>query len=62
MKRQRVIRTATPENGYWKQNNRTEELELALHDGFTVVMCNVIRRKDGQEWLEYILEQEIEED
>ena len=61
MKVQKVIRTATPGVGYWLDVNKTLDLQDALNDGFTVVMCNTIRRKDGEEWLEYIVEKEDKE-
>lgn len=61
MKVQKVIRTGTPDIGYWKDGYRVQDLQNALDDGFMVVMCNTIRRKDGQEWLEYIVEKEEKE-
>jgi len=56
---QKVVRTATPENGIWYDDNKTKYLQDLLMEGYRVVMCNTIRRKDGQEWLEYILEKEV---
>ena len=61
MKVQKVIRTATPSSGYWAEGTKTQDLKNALDDGFRVVMCNPIRRKDGEEWLEYIVEKEEKE-
>ena len=61
MKVQRVIRTATPDVGYWRDSYRMQDLQDALNNGFIVVMCNTIKRKDGQEWLEYIVEKEEKE-
>lgn len=61
MKVQKVIRTATPDIGYWRDNFRIQDLQGALDDGYMVVMCNTIRRKDGEEWLEYIVEKEEKE-
>lgn len=62
MKVQKVIRTATPNIGYYADYNKIRDLQDALKDGFRVVMCNTIRRKDGEEWLEYIVEKEDKED
>ena len=56
---QKVVRTTTPENGFWYDDNKTKYLRDLLEEGYRVVMCNTIRRKDGQEWLEYILEKEV---
>ena len=61
MKVQKVIRTATPDIGYWRDNFRIQDLQDALDDGYMVVMCNTIRRKGGEEWLEYIVEKEAKE-
>jgi hypothetical protein len=55
---QKVVRTACPENSYWSQAEKVHYLQDALDEGYRVVMCNVIRRKDGEQWLEYIVEKE----
>ena len=56
MKKQKVVRTAPTETGYWYQPSRMEHLEEALNEGYVVVMCNPIGKD-----LEYILEKEFEE-
>ena len=56
MKKQKVVRTAPPEIGYWYQRDRMKYLEEALNEGYVVVMCNPIGKD-----LEYILEKEFEE-
>ena len=56
MKKQKVVRTAPTESGYWYQPSRMEHLEEALNEGYVVVMCNPIGKD-----LEYILEKEFEE-
>ena len=61
MKVQKVIRTAPPGIRYWRESYKVEYLQDALDDGFRVVMCNTIRLKDGEEWLEYIIEKEEKE-
>lgn len=61
MKVQKVIRTATPAHEYWTEGCKVRDLQDALNNGFTVIMCNTIRRKDGEEWLEYIVEKEVKE-
>lgn len=48
MKVQKVIRTATPAIGYYADYNKIRDLQDAL--------------KDGEEWLEYIVEKEDKED
>jgi hypothetical protein len=55
---QKVVRTACPESGYWMQKERINYLQEALAEGYRVVMCNLIQRKDGEQWLEYIVEKE----
>lgn len=61
MKKQKVVRTATPSTGYWNDPKRYNQLNELLLLGWTVVMCNTISRKDGEQWLEYIVEKEVEE-
>ena len=56
MKKQKVVRTAPTEIGYWYQRDRMKYLEEALNEGYVVVMCNPIGKD-----LEYILEKEFEE-
>ena len=56
MKKQKVVRTAPTENGYWYRKDRMKYLEEALNEGYVVVMCNPIGKD-----LEYILEKEFEE-
>lgn len=56
MKKQKVVRTAPTEIGYWYQKDRMKYLEDALNNGYVVVMCNPIGKD-----LEYILEKEVEE-
>lgn len=56
MKKQKVVRTAPTESGYWYQKKMMEYLEEALNEGYVVVMCNPIGKD-----LEYILEKEFEE-
>lgn len=56
MKKQKVVRTAPTEIGYWYQLSKMEYLEEALNEGYVVVMCNPIGKD-----LEYILEKEFEE-
>jgi hypothetical protein len=61
MTMQKVVRTACPDCGYWNDKIRIEELQKLLESGYKVIMCNTIQRKDGQQWLEYILEKEMSE-
>jgi hypothetical protein len=56
---QKVVRTACPDTGYWNDNERVEALQRELEKGYSVAMCNTIQRRDGQQWLEYILEKEV---
>ena len=56
MKKQKVVRTAPTESGYWYQPSKMKYLEEALNKGYVVIMCNPI----GSD-LEYILEKEVEE-
>lgn len=58
---QKVVRTATPEKNYWYESDKLKYLEAVLKQGYTVVMCNKIRSRDGEEWLEYIVQKEIKE-
>ena len=50
---QTVVRTAPTPSGYWRDQQRYEELSKLLHGGWKVVMRNHISND-----LEYILEKE----
>lgn len=54
-----VVRTGVIEKSYGYSHN-IDDLSEKLNKGYTVVMCNKIVRKD-HEWLEYILQKEVEE-
>lgn len=61
MKQQKVVRTYTPRFGYCADTKATESLNVFLQSGWNVIMCNTITRRDGEQWLEYIVEKEIKE-
>lgn len=52
-----VVRTGVIESSYGYRHN-IDDLSEKLSQGYTVVMCNKIIRKD-HEWLEYILQKEV---
>lgn len=58
---QKAVRTTTPASDVYFDEKSIIPLKKSLEDGWTVVMCNIIERKDGEQWLEYILQKEIEE-
>lgn len=61
MIKQQVIRTWTPSVGYDNELDTYIYLRQFLEDGWIVVMCNSIKNEKGREWLEYILQKEVEE-
>lgn len=57
-----VVRTGVQKHSYEYKNeykHTIEDLEKKLAEGYTVVMCNKITREE-KEWLEYILQKEVE--
>lgn len=57
-----VVRTGVQKQSYEYRNeyeHTIEDLEKKLAEGYTVVMCNKITREE-KEWLEYILQKEVE--
>lgn len=55
-----VVRTGVNQINSFEYRHKIEDLEKRLKDGYTVVMCNKITRVE-KEWLEYILQKEINE-
>lgn len=54
-----VVRTGVIQISSLEYRHKIEDLEKKLAEGYTVVMCNKITRCE-KEWLEYILQKEVE--